>query len=71
MTKPIPITFRTFSPFGESGPRGAEREALIGLLATSPVVGGSKHESGRDWFSFSRLSFASSLAWHDGQAGIV
>ncbi len=62
MAKPTPRPFRTFFPVGESGPRGAEREVLIGLLAISPVVGGSKHKSGRGWFPFSRLSFASSLA---------
>ena len=62
MAKPTPRPFRTFFPVGEIGPIGAEKEVLIGLLAIFSVAGGSKHKSGRGWFSFSRLSFASSLA---------
>jgi hypothetical protein len=71
MAKTAPKPFRTFFPVGESGPRGTEREVLFGLLARFPVVGDIKPKGDRGWFSFSRLSFASSLAWHDGQSGIV
>jgi len=70
-TKAVPKPFRTFFPVGESGPRGTEREVVLGLLAGFPVAGNTELKGDRDWFSSSRLSLASSLAWQDGQSGIV
>ena len=67
MPKPI----RTFFPVGESGPSGTEGEVLLGLLAGFPVAGTIGFNDACDWFLFSHLSFASSLAWHDGHNGIV
>ena len=70
-TKAMPIPVKTFFFAGESGPRGKEREAVLGLFAIFSVVGSSLLKGDCDSFSFCRLSFASSLAWHEGQSGVV
>lgn len=71
MTKAIPKPFITFFPVGESGPGGNVKGAVLGLLAIFSVVGNAPLKGACDLLSFSRLSLASSLAWHDGQSGMV
>jgi len=69
--KAIPKPVKTFLAVGESGPRGKERETVLWLLTIFSVAGNAAPKRDCDWFSFSRLSLASSLAWQDGQSGIV
>ena len=71
MAKAIPKPVKAFFCVGESGPSGSERGEVLGLLAIFSVVSNAALKRGGDLFSFCRLTFASSLAWHDGQSGIV
>ncbi len=71
MLKAIPRPFTIFSPVGESGPRRTGMEVVLGALPKVCAVGTIGFGGDCNLLSLSRLSLASSVAWHDGQRGIV